>query len=258
MLIVRKAKLFIINVSILTFTSIIIQSISIYFNVFISNKIGAEGIGLFTLIISVYSFFITLATSGINLTATRLVSEEIAKNNKKGSLKAMTECLTLSFCFGLISSIILLITSNFIVIVCFKNKITKLPLYIISIVLPFISMSSAINGYFSATRKVFKSVIPQIICQLITIFLASTFLTLLLPRGLEYACIALILATCLSEIISFLYLYMLYIIDKKKSKEKKDVKSYKNAILHICIPIAITSYVRSGLNTLKQLLIPLR
>lgn len=254
----RKAKLFLINICILTFTSIIMQSISIFFNVFISNKIGAEGIGLFTLIISVYSFFITLATSGINLTATRIVSEEMAKDNKKGSLKAMAECLILSFCFGLISSTILLLTSNFIVNVCFKNKITKLPLYIISVALPFISMSSAINGYFSATRKVFKSVISQIIGQLITIFFASMFLTLLLPKGLDYACIALILATCLSEIVSFFNLYVLYFIDKKKYKEKMDKKSYKKNIFHICIPIAITSYIRSGLNTLKQLLIPLR
>lgn len=254
----RKAKLFIINTIILTLTSIIMQSISIFFNVYISNKIGAEGIGIFTLIISVYSFFITLATSGINLTVTRIVSEEIAKNNKKGALKAITECLILSFCFGIISSALLLLTSDFIVSICFKNKITKLPLYIISIALPFISMGAAINGYFSATRKIIKTAISQITGQLITIVLATIFLTILLPKGLDYACIALILATCLSEIISFFNIYILYFNDKKKYNENKDVKSYKKDIFHICLPLAITSYIRSGLNTIKQLLIPSR
>ena len=86
----RKAKLFIINIVILTSTSILMQSISIFFNAYISKKIGTEGIGIFTLIISVYSFFITLSTSGINLATTRIVSEQFAKGNKEGGLKVIT------------------------------------------------------------------------------------------------------------------------------------------------------------------------
>lgn len=254
----RKAKLFLINISILTLTSIVVQSISIYFNVYISNKIGSEGIGLFTLVISVYSFFITLATSGINLTSTRIVSEEMAKNNKSGALKAISECLILSLLFGLLSSTLLLLTSDFIVNICFKNKIKKTPLYIISGVLPFISMSCSINGYFSATRKIIKSASSQISGQFITIFLTTIFLKLLLPKGIEYACISLILATCISEVISFIYLFVLYKIDKKQYKTKNALQSYRKNIFRICLPIAMTSYIRSGLNTLKQILIPHR
>ena len=65
------------------------QSISIYFNSYITRKIGTEGIGLFTLIISVYSFFITLSTSGLNLTATKIVSEQMAKKIQKVALKLL-------------------------------------------------------------------------------------------------------------------------------------------------------------------------
>lgn len=83
----RKAKLFLINVVILTATAILMQTIGISFSVYISNKIGAESVGLFGLIMSVYSFAITLATSGINLASTRIVSEEIAKDKKMVLLK---------------------------------------------------------------------------------------------------------------------------------------------------------------------------
>ena len=254
----RKAKLFLINISILTLTSILMQSISIYFNSYITRKIGTEGIGLFTLIISVYSFFITLSTSGLNLTATKIVSEQMAKKNTKGGLKVITECISLSLCFGVLASVILLLSSNFIVTICFKNKISNLPLYIISITLPFISVTTAINGYFSATRKIIKTASYQFFSQILNIILASIFLKTFLHKGLEYACISLILSTCISEIISFFYLYILYRIDRKKYNEKNSKISYKKEIFRICLPIAITSYIRSGLNTLKQLLIPLR
>lgn len=255
----RKAKLFIINVLIMTLTSILMQSIGITFSVYISNKVGSESIGLFQLIMSVYAFFITLATSGINLATTRIVSENIAYDNKIGAMKAAKQAIFYSFCFGIFSSILLVSTSNLIVNVCLHNKITTTPLYIISASLPFISMSAAINGYFSAVRKVFKTASSQILEQFVKIALTCILLSLFLPKGIEYACICLVVGTCLSEAFSFIYVFTLYIIDKRKQKlQKIDKNSYKKDIFNICIPIAITSYIRSGLSTFKQLIIPLR
>lgn len=61
------------------------QVISISFNIFVTNKVGTEGMGIYQLIMSVYGFFITVALSGINLAATRVVSEELAKDNPSRS-----------------------------------------------------------------------------------------------------------------------------------------------------------------------------
>lgn len=49
------------------------------FNIYISNKIGAEAIGLFSLVMSIYLFFVTIATSGLNLACTYLVAEQFAR-----------------------------------------------------------------------------------------------------------------------------------------------------------------------------------
>ena len=70
---------FIVNGTLMTFVSLLLRFISVSFNVYISNIIGAEGLGLFTLISTVYSFALTIATSGINLATTRLVSECIGE-----------------------------------------------------------------------------------------------------------------------------------------------------------------------------------
>ena len=63
----------------LTATSFLLQTIGLFFNVYISNKIGSESVGVFQLLMSVYTFFITFALSGINLSCMRIISEEIAK-----------------------------------------------------------------------------------------------------------------------------------------------------------------------------------
>ena len=77
----NKVGQFIANGMLLTFISLFIRTISVVFNVYVSNTIGAEALGLFTLVSTVYGFGLTLATSGINLATTRLVSECIGKNN---------------------------------------------------------------------------------------------------------------------------------------------------------------------------------
>ena len=82
---------------------------------------------------------------------------------------------------------------------------------------------------------------------------------MILPNNLENACLSLVLGSLLSEVISFIYLVILYTIDKKRYKEKISVKkSYIKDISKISFPVAITSYIRSGLSTLKQIIIPIR
>lgn len=261
----RKAKLFVINVTILTATAILMQSIGIIFSVYISNKIGAEGVGIFQLIMSVYTFAITLASSGINLAVTRIASEEKAKKNENGAQKAVKECIILSLLLGIFSCILLLLLSNIITEKCFHNKITNMPLKIIAFSLPFISMSAAINGYFSAERKVYKTASSQIFEQVLRILISCLLINSILPSGIEYACISLVSGTCISECLSFIYIYIFYINGKRKLKKSNfllksntNKTNYLKEIFSICIPIAITSYIRSGLSTLKQLIIPLR
>lgn len=255
----RKAKLFLINVVILTATAILMQTIGISFSVYISNKIGAESVGLFGLIMSVYSFAITLATSGINLASTRIVSEEIAKDKKNGAIKAIKQCILFSLICGVIASLLILTFSDFIIKVCLHNKITVTPLCFIAFSLPFISMSASINGYFSATRKVFKTASSQLLEIIFKIVLTCTLLNIFLPKSLDYACICLVIGTCVSEAFSFFYIFILYLIDKRKlANKEKNTENYIKPILNICVPIAITSYIRSGLSTLKQLIVPTR
>ena len=59
--------------------------------------------------------------------------------------------------------------------------------------------------------------------------------------------------------ISFIFIFILYKIDSKQYKmSPKNNSKFVGKLLHISLPIAFTSYVRSGLSTLQQLLIPFR
>lgn len=256
----KTLKIFIFNTIILLTTSILLQIIGLFFNVYISNTIGEEALGTFSLVMSIYLFGITLASAGINISSTRIVAEELACNNQIGAKKAAHKSIFLSLIFGISASFIFFIFSDFIVSTCLNNRVSKNVIYLICIALPFISMSSSINGYFTAVRRVYKNSIAKFFEEIVKIL--STFLLLksFMPNEINYACYALILADVISEVLSFIYLYILYVLDKKKSlstSRYKDLDSYTNRLLRITIPIALTSYLKSGLNTVEQLITPL-
>lgn len=74
-------RVFLLNGILLTVTSFVMRAITMSFNVYISNRIGTEAVGIYQLIMSVYLFAITIANSGINLATTRIVSEQDAFRN---------------------------------------------------------------------------------------------------------------------------------------------------------------------------------
>ena len=93
------------------------------FNLYISNKIGSETLGIFSLIMSVYMFAITLASSGLSFACTSIVSEQFARGNFLDGLKSVKTCLIFSLFFGLGNTLIILTFSDLISINWLKSMI---------------------------------------------------------------------------------------------------------------------------------------
>lgn len=230
---------------------------ALIFNIYISNQIGSEAVGVFSLVMAVYLFFITVATSGLNIAVTVIVSEKFALNKNQQAIKAIRTCIFFSLLLGIAAGGLILLFSNFITSKCLHNMVSSRPLFYIAIGLPFIAMSSCISSYFTTVRKAYKNAISQVFEFTIKMFATIILLKINISNGVEAVCISLILADVISEVCSFTLIFILYIIDIRL-KKLEDVRSFGQRfnILKIAFPVAVTSYIRSGLSTLKQLIIP--
>ena len=110
----KKFKTFVINTVILSIASLIMNIVGMGFSVYISNKIGTEALGVYQLIISIYTFAITLATSGISIAVTHLVSEKLALKEYSEVKKITKQSVVLSFFMGCFAMIILILCSEFL------------------------------------------------------------------------------------------------------------------------------------------------
>lgn len=198
---------------------------------------------------------------GINLATTRLVTVEITNDTTVNTKGLMKKCFLYSFSFGLLACVFLFFSANFITYKLLHNRVPSSLFYIIALSLPFISISSCLNGYFTALRKNVKNAIARVFEQFVKMIATFYLISLAMPNELEYMCLALVLGEAVSEIASFLFSFTLYVIQKSKynNRHKNIVKkNYMKSIFEITLPVSITSYIRSGLSALKQLLIPLR
>ena len=254
-----RLRQFFINGMIMTATSLTMSSIGVWFSVFVSNSIGAEAMGTYQLIVSVYSFAVTLATSGIGFATTRLISEEIGASKLGGIKKSLVKCVTYALTFSIIATLALLLFAKPIGEKVLSNPDTIFPMQIMAIGLPFLSVASVFGGYFTAVRRVVKNSAVQIFEQLLRIVITIIALSVVPKDNMMFVCLAIGVSGVLAEIMSFVSSFVLYKFDSKRYKTEKEFsKGLSKKMMSIALPIALSSYLRSGLLTLKNLLVPLR
>lgn len=264
-----RLKKFFINGFLMTVVTIIIRYVSVNFNIYISNKIGAVSMGLFTLISSVYGFALTLATSGISLATTKLVSEALGTGAKKKDFNTdatvasiMKKSIFFSFIISFFVTVGLLIFAKPIGVRILGDIRTVSSLKILAFSLPPIAVSSSLSGYFIALRRVHKNAIVQILSQGARIYFCVMLLGSAISNDMESACVAIVLGGTASELLSFGFHLILYLSsrarDRKNSQNQEFPadKQFSRRLLPITLPVAFSAYMRSALVTVEHLLIP--
>ncbi len=252
-----QKRLFVKNGIILSSSSLLIRTIGLFAGIYLADKIGTEGLGLYRLIISVYFFFASAVSSGFSLTVTRLVTD-LSSDGKPAQARYATErCMALSVLCGVVLAISMSFSAPFISTALIDDQRSMIPLLILAPSLPFLSLSACIRGYFYAQRKTVpcsgEQLLEQIVEIAVFLFIFETFR----PNTLTGACCTAVTGTTVAEIISFVYAIILYKIDINKSTvgSEKIARLYRK-MLPLALPVGANSMLRSGLAAVENILIP--
>ncbi len=264
----RKAKktgtrsgVFIKNAAILTVTSLILKAIGMYFRIYVSGIIGAEGMGLYQLIMSVYVLFSGFASSGIVVAVTRMTADEMVRGSVKTVRLVLRKCLTASFAMGMLSSVLAFSLASPIGGEWISDVRSVSSIRIMALALPFMSFSCCLRGYFTARRKVSVPSAAQIVEQGSRIILALFFLAKAAPYGVEHSCLAIMTADVISEAVGCAYVVLGYLLDRRQlscPESRKSSPDYHvwRRIWDIAAPITATHYLTALLRTVESILVP--
>lgn len=247
---------------ILTVAGLITRILGFVYRIYLSNVIGAEGMGLYQLIMPVYSLAWSIACSGFTTTISKLTAQEKAKGEHGNIGRILKICVLISSCIAIILSYILYFFASDIASYFFKDERIILSLRVLSLCFPFMAAGSCIRGYFFGMRESFVPAVNQVLEQIVRMsvifFLASYFV----PYGLSYACAVCIIGIVAEEAFSFLYIIITYKSFKSKNKlYKKPSLSAKSAlaiIMAMALPLAGNRISGSLLSMLENVLMPQR
>lgn len=251
-----QVKRFLINGVFLTATAIITQTLGMVFRVYMSNSIGAEAIGLYQLILTVYFFAVTAVTSGIILLVTRLVTEAIALGNNCMIKNIVHKCMAVAILVSVIIGCVLYFGSDFWAENILKQKGAEISIRVLAPSLPFIAVSACIRGYFFAMRQAVKTAGEQLLEQLTEMGVFALLVGTMAPLGTAYACCAVAIGTTVSEIVTAVYSFVLYKLDVRKIKCKVKGFALKKHLAFVALPVTLSACLRSGLSIIENATIP--
>ena len=254
-------KKMVINALIIITSSLLFNTAGISFRVFLSNKIGMEGIGLFQLIFSVYMMAILFVVTGVNVAVTRLVAEEGGRVSFPVSKALLVRAFSFSFLFSVPAFAFLFFGAEYLGTVWLGDERAVFSLKLLAVGIPFAGISACIKGYFYAVSKLVRPSFAQAAELTIQIFIVVNVIDYFKLGGPEYACAAIAVGTSIAELSSCMIILTFYRFEQRNNDGRISEIFYQSRILkkllYISLPISLSSLVRTGLKTLENILIPI-
>ncbi len=245
---------------ILTFAGIITRILGFAYRVYMSNTIGAEGMGLYQLIVPIYMLVWSISSSGLSTTISKLTAQENASNKYGNINRLLFHSIIISVSISTLLSITLYFSSEKICELFLKDTRAILSLKLICFCFPFMAAGSCIRGWFFGLQETLTPAISQVFEQTVRMSTIYFLSGILIPKGVEFAAAAAVTGMCLGEIASFVYVYISHKHFKKTnnlfSKSTISITSTYSTILFMAIPLTANRMTGSFLSTIENILIP--
>lgn len=245
------------NTALLTLSSLLMSGIGMAFQVWLAARIGAAGLGLYQLTLSVANLGATFAISGIRFASTRLIAEELGRDAPGSIQAAMRRCLVYAAFFGTAALLILFFLAEPLACLAIHDARAVFSLQLAAFSMPCIALCSAMSGYFTACGRVWKPALVHLSEQLAGMLLAAWALGRVGSGDLERSCAAVTFGRLAADLLSLLLMLLVYRRDRQGHFEAGGIHALLTGrMLRLALPLAVSAYTRSALSTLQQLMVP--
>lgn len=249
---VKSSKRFVKNVMLLIVAQMLIKLLGLIYRIVIINipGFGDIGNGYYSAGYEIYTVMLAVSSIGIPTVISKLVSERLAKGDKKGANRIFKVALYIFVTLGAILSILQYVFSDFIATHILQVSQASITLKVLAPAIVFVSFAAVIRGYFMGQEDIKPISFSQTFEQLLNAVLTVGLIYLFINKDTVTMAAAGNLASTLSIILAFIYIYIYYrrhrIKVAKNEISLEDSKSTMDiikTILKLSIPITIGSLV---------------
>lgn len=251
----RKSLPIFYSALLLTAVNLLLRFVSTSFQVHISARIGAEGIGLLQLVLSVGGLALTAGIGGIRTATMYLTAEELGRNNPQNITWVLRGCFLYSLVFSILISTSLHIFAPWIAEHWIGAVGTAGAIRMFATFLPLVCLTGCMTGYFTAANRITTLAGIEILEQLCYMAVTLTALNVWAGNDPEKACQAVVFGSGISSCLALMLLFMLRF--KEHAKIGPPIPVARRLAV-TALPLALADDLRAGISTTENLMVPKR
>lgn len=239
----------------LTLVNLLLRFAGTSFQVFLSGRIGAAGIGLLQLTMSVGSLAMVAGMGGIRTAAMYLTAGELGRNRPQNVIWVLSGCFVYSICFSGSVAAMLYHCAPFIA-KCWIGDARTIPaLRLFAAFLPCTCLCGVMSGYFTAAKRIGTLAAVEVAEQLVSMALTLGALHFWAGDDTGQACVCVVLGSSLGACLTLICLVILRMREKVPTGPRIAVS---RDICRTALPLAVADDLRTGISTVENLMVPRR
>lgn len=263
----KKGQNFLHGAAIYTAGIIIIKILGAFYKIPLANILGDEGFNHFDLTYKIYNVFLTIATAGIPVALSRLISESDALGREQQTKQVFRVGILTFLALGLFGTLAMLLFPAELAARAGDIQAARC-IFVMAPSVVLVCVTAAYRGYAQGHSDMIPTTVSQIIetAVKVVVGLAAAYTLHRMGKSIDICAAGAILGTTVSSLAAMLYMqikvHAKYTVNPpvtEKSDTPDTGKSILVSLLKIGVPITISSSIMSfvqltdSMVTLNQL-----
>lgn len=250
-----KTKPIFYSALLLTGVNLLLRLVGTSFQVYLSSRIGAEGIGLLQLVLSVGSMTLVAGMAGIRTATMYLTAEEMGKGRPGNVTWVLSGCILYSIAISSVIGAAVYGLAPMLAQDWIGNIKTVDSLRLYASFLPVNCLTGVMVGYFTGANRIRTLAAVEVIEQLFTMVCTVLLLSLWAGHDPERSCQAVVLGGALGACLTLCSLVILRLLQRPSTAPQIPIGK---RLAHTAIPLALADDLRTGITTVENLMVPRR
>ena len=250
----RKLSIF-YSALLLTAVNLLLRFVGTSFQVYLSGRIGAEGIGLLQLVLSVGSMAMVAGMAGIRTATMYLTAEEVGRKHPGRIIWVLSGCTKYSLIASGTVALAVYYFAPEIAIhwIGHPEIVDSIRLY--AAFLPVNCLCGVMVGYFTGANRIGTLAAVEVAEQFCTMACTITLLSVWAANDTVKACQAVILGSSMGTVLTLVSLVILRLLERGHTSSKIPIA---RRLRQTAVPLALADNLRTGISTVENLMVPKR
>ena len=259
----KKEASFVKGALILAIASVMVKVIGAVFRIPLTNLVGEYTMGLYSIAYRYYSILLTIATAGIPIAISKMISESRALGRPRETKKIFRTAISLCIGIGAVGMVLLITFAKPLA------NMTNDPNASVSIIalapaVLFMAVTAGFRGYFQGHENMVPTALSQIIEALSRLLIGLALAWVLLSYGFEEKFVSggVILGITTGTVLTVLLMigFLAYSKRRETAQSAETLEPRKSSallsdLLKIAIPVTVGSLVMNLTSTIDMFLI---